>query len=89
MKSPAVSPPVEDQFFDMGNDGDSDEITIGELSLKQKQKFYYLFDWGDEWWHELTFEGEIEFDGERLPAIMAKKGDSPPQYPDWDEEDDE
>lgn len=86
MKSPAISPPAEDEFTEFANDLDSEETTIGELNLKEKQKFYYLFDWGDEWWHELTFEGEIEFDGEELPAVTVKKGDSPPQYPDWDED---
>lgn len=91
MRSPAISPPMDGEFSSFGNDSDSETTTIGELGLKLKQKFYYLFDWGDEWWHELTFEGEIDFDGEDedLPAIIVRKGDSPPQYPDWDEYDDE
>ena len=55
------------------------------MSFTEKQKFYYLFDWGDEWWHELTFEGESSTQEKTLPAIIMKKGESPPQYPDWDE----
>ena len=86
MKSPAISPPIDNDSIDFGQDGSSVEITIGELRLKPGQKFYYLFDWGDEWWHELTFEGEIEFQGEELPAVTVKKGDSPPQYPEWDDD---
>lgn len=87
MNSLEFSPPVRDDFFGVNNGGDSTETTIEQLKLKKKQKFYYLFDWGDEWWHELTFEGVLETKEKKLPKIIKKMGDSPPQYPDWDEDD--
>lgn len=57
------------------------------LELKGKQKFEYLFDFGDCWWHELTFEGNKLSDGGRYPRISEKRGDSPPQYPDYEDDD--
>jgi hypothetical protein len=40
---------------------------------------------GDEWWHELTYEGESSTQKITLPAIIVKKGEPPSLYPDWDE----
>ncbi|MEA3266541.1 MAG: hypothetical protein U9P42_06305 [Candidatus Fermentibacteria bacterium] len=85
MKSLAFFPPTEDVMAPFSEHGHSTETTIGSLKLREKQKFYYLFDWGDEWWHELTFEGECTAKITMLPAIIVKKGESPSQYPDWDE----
>jgi hypothetical protein len=62
---------------------------IASLGLQKKQRFEYLFDFGDEWWHELTVE---EVDGEpdegEYPRIVEKHGTSPPQYPEVDDEED-
>jgi len=59
---------------------------IESLELFEKQKLLYLFDFGDEWWHEITVE---ETDGvadeDDYPRVLEKKGDSPAQY-EWDEE---
>lgn len=85
IKSRAFFPPMEDVMAPFGEHDNSTEATLGSLWLREKQKFYYLFDWGDEWWHELTFEGESSTNEKTLPAIIVKKGESPPQYPDWDE----
>lgn len=66
------------------------EATIGKLGLKEKDKLYYLFDFGDEWWHELTVlktQGAAE--SEPYPKIVKKAGESPDQYPDYEEEEDE
>ena len=63
------------------------EATIQSLNLRLKQKFYYLFDWGDEWWHELIYEGVKDIRTKDLPAVIVTRGESPPQYPDYDEQD--
>jgi hypothetical protein len=59
----------------------ADITRIDSLRLKVKQKFEYLFDYGDEWWHEITLE-EIHAPQPDLayPRLIASKGDSPPQY---------
>ena len=64
--------------------------SIESLKLKEKQKVYYLFDFGDSWWHEITVE-EINgtADEGTYPRIIEKKGQSPPQYQYDDEEDED
>ena len=61
--------------------------TLKELKLKPKQVFYYIFDFGDSWWHEITVDSIRPADKKRYPALVDIKGESPPQYPDYDEED--
>jgi hypothetical protein len=64
---------------------------LSSLNLKPKQLFYYLFDFGDEWWHEITIE-ETEAaakKGRKYPCVVDTKGKSPPQYPGDDEYDDD
>ena len=60
---------------------------IDELKLEKGQSFDYLFDFGDSWEHVITVE---ETDGRvergRYPRIVEKRGESPPQYPDLDED---
>jgi hypothetical protein len=61
------------------------KITL--LKLKPKQIFYYLFDFGDEWWHEITVEEiDAEADRGKYPRVLDQKGKSPAQYPNDDEE---
>jgi hypothetical protein len=61
---------------------------LNALHLKPKQKFYYLFDFGDEWWHEITVEetDAAVIKGKKYPCIVDQKGKSPPQYPDCDDD---
>src|SRR5829696_7304211 len=63
------------------------ETPLGTLGLIPKQTFLYLFDFGDDWWHELTVEqtdGPVEKG--RYPRVVERHGESPPQYPDADDE---
>jgi hypothetical protein len=75
-----------------GDDGQKDaaKAKISSLNLKKKQMFYYLFDFGDEWWHEITVEEtDAKEEKGKYPRIVEQKGKSPPQYPDYDEEEEE
>lgn len=57
------------------------------LGLALKQKFLYLFDYGDEWWHSIEVVGIDEHvPGKEYPRVIKSQGASPPQYPDMDEE---
>jgi len=59
---------------------------LSALGLKVGRTFLYLFDFGDEWWHEITVEQtDAPDDKGRYPRILEKKGDSPAQYPDAEE----
>jgi hypothetical protein len=76
--------------FDLDDQENAADTKINSLKLKKRQVFYYLFDFGDEWWHEITVE-EINAEEEKgkYPRIVEQKGKSPPQYPDFDEDGEE
>ncbi len=63
------------------------ETELSSLGLKPKQVFRYLFDFGDEWWHEIAVE-QVDAPATKgtYPRVIEKHGKSPPQYPDMDEE---
>lgn len=73
--------------FDDGRRGNAKKTKLDDLGLQVGQRLYYLFDFGDQWWHELTVE---ETDGQpepgRYPRVLEKRGESPPQYAEEDEE---
>ena len=59
---------------------------IDGLRLEPGQKFYYLFDFGDEWWHEITVEQTDAPRGDaKHPRIIEQRGKSPRQYPEYEE----
>ena len=63
------------------------ETRIGDLKLKCATTFEYLFDFGDEWWHEVTVEGVEALQAKvKYPRVIECRGDSPPQYPDPEDE---
>jgi hypothetical protein len=66
---------------------DASKTKIAALKLTKGKTFEYLFDYGDSWWHELTVEvTDGQPDAGKYPRILEKKGESPPQYPDLDDE---
>jgi hypothetical protein len=83
-----VLPTAMDDPFDDGKPaGDVTRTAIGSLGLKVGEAFGYWFDFGDDWWHKVDVlaidEGAPRG---KLPKVTARVGQSPPQYPDWDEE---
>ena len=66
---------------------DASQTTIASLGLMPGHKIRYMFDFGDSWWHEITVE---QTDGSpergRYPRVVEKRGDSPPQYPDLEDD---
>jgi hypothetical protein len=76
--------------FDDGLTIDAEQTTIAMLALKLKQFFWYWFDFGDDWWHKITVAAiHDEVPKGRYPKITQRMGESPPQYIDWDEDEDE
>ena len=65
----------------------TDEAVVGELGLTKGHKFLYYFDYGDS--HEFDVQ-VLHIDPSappgKYPRIVARQGQSPPQYPDYDEE---
>jgi len=71
---------IDEELFD------ASKTRLDSLGLKIGDTFEYLFDFGDKWMHELKVKsiGPVEQE-QQYPAVIEKKGDSPPQYPDCDE----
>ena len=67
--------------------GDVARTSIGSLSLKKGDAFGYWFDFGDDWWHQITVVTiEDEAPRGKYPKVTKRVGASPPQYVNWDEE---
>ena len=76
---------------EMGHEGRQagavDQTTIGSLGLKVNEAFGYWFDFGDDWWHQIDVIAIEEKAGRgKYPKVIKRVGKSPPQYADWDEE---
>jgi hypothetical protein len=66
---------------------DAGKACLDALDLSRGTVWYYLFDFGDEWWHELTVtDVKTEQEGARYPRIAKSNGEAPPQYVDMEDE---
>lgn len=85
-----LSVSMDDSVGDQKPAGDVAKITIGSLGLKVDDSFGYWFDFGDDWWHQINVVAIEESKGQgRYPKVVNWVGESPPQYMDWDEEEEE
>lgn len=83
-------------FYEADSDEDNppagrvDRTTLDSLGLTTESQFGYWFDFGDDWWHQITVEGiEDKVPRGKLPKVIKRVGKSPPQYPEVDEEDED
>ena len=59
----------------------SARVRLGRLGLRPRQRFLYIFDFGDEWGHEIKVEkAGLSPDGGEYPRIVEEHGKAPPQY---------
>lgn len=59
---------------------DASATTIEELDLNLRKRFYYLFDFGDSWWHTIDVEqirGAVE-PGKKYPCVIESRGKALP-----------
>lgn len=62
--------------------GDAETIKLDDLELKPKRAFGYLFDFGDDWIHQVQVERvEQAIPTVTYPRVIKRVGQSPPQYP--------
>jgi Plasmid pRiA4b ORF-3-like protein len=68
---------------------DGASTTIASLALSIDESFGYWFDFGDDWWHQISVVAILEEtakpNGEKAakgkyPRITERVGASPPQY---------
>ena len=64
------------------SDAASADVELRRLGLRKGQRIAYVFDFGDEWRVSVKLR-EAREGGET--GILERKGDPPPQYPDYDE----
>lgn len=68
--------------------GDVTRTPLGSLGLEVDQAFGYWFDFGDDWWHQVTVLAiHDKVPRGRYPKLTEKIGESPPQYLDDGEAD--
>ena len=70
--------------------GDVTQTRLGAIGLNVDDAFGYWFDFGDDWWHQINVVAiQPEAPAGTYPRVTKRVGASPPQYDDWDEEEDE
>jgi len=58
--------------------------------LSKDSGAYYLFDYGDEWEHDIVVKKILSLDTKvKYPKVLKTTGDFPEQYPDYDEDDED
>ena len=63
------------------------EVKIGELPLRPGSMLEYLFDFGDNWLFEVRLEKLEPVNPKiRKPVVIEQRGQAPPQYPNFDDE---
>lgn len=79
-----------DGMFEDDSDiqGDVRTTTVESLGLEPGQSFLYLFDYGDEWRFtvKLSRIGAASEPGVEYPRIVEVVGEAPPQYPNWEDD---
>ena len=60
---------------------------ISDAELVEMDVFHYLFDFGDDWWHRIRVQkiGQLRTTKKHMKLIKSV-GQSPDQYPDYDDE---
>jgi hypothetical protein len=72
---------VPDPQEGKNRDGDARTTTLDDLKLKTNRVFGYLFDFGDEWFHQVQVERiEQAIPTVAYPRVIKRVGKSPPQY---------
>lgn len=63
--------------------GDARSTRLDDLGLKPERVFGYLFDFGDDWYHQIQVTRvEQAIPTVTYPRVIKRVGKSPPQYPD-------
>jgi hypothetical protein len=64
---------------------DEDKITLAEVFARVRKPISYIYDFGDNWEHEIAFEKTVDPDaGTIFPSCMDGRGGAPVE--DWGEE---
>jgi hypothetical protein len=63
---------------------DASDAMLGEIGLTPRQRFYYLWDFGDEWWHTVKVAQIFTAMPPGSDTIIQEKhGESPDEFKVW------
>ena len=63
---------------------DASDAMLGEIGLTPRQRFYYLWDFGDEWWHTVKVAKIFTAQPPESDTIIQEKhGESPDEFKVW------
>ena len=83
----AMGMAIADDFGGSSPVASVEETRIGALGMRKDRSFLYWFDFGDDWWHQIDVAAiHDEIPAGEYPKITDRRGASPPQYPDAEEE---
>ena len=90
--SPEITHPmnVEDMMGFGKRKQSTAKTRIADVGLNENDVIHYLFDFGDDWWHRIKVQNVNETKLKKKHITLIKSvGESPPQYPDYDDDYDE
>lgn len=76
-----IAVPVEDDFFDpdfFADTKDSSKVKLSNIFGKKFNKLFYVYDFGDNWVHEITLES-ISNEKQKTAICLSGKGACPPE----------
>ena len=65
----------------------TDRVRIDQLGLSKGSKFWFHYDFGDDWVFVVSVQKIVEIENPEEPKLLRGKG-AVEQYPDWDEDED-
>lgn len=68
----------KDDLGGMGNEVDASDIALSDVFKKEGQKYLYIYDFGDNWEHEIILEKIIPEQSE-TPKLLDGQGACPPE----------
>jgi hypothetical protein len=81
---PLIKDGIEDEFddaffgFSKGESMYAEETDLSEIFHSEKQKYTYIYDFGDDWIHQITLEKVLD-EVHMFPELLAGKGQCPPE----------
>lgn len=76
-----ISVPIEDDFFDpdfFAEAQDSSKVKLSDIFTDKVRKFIYVYDFGDNWVHEITLESTADKKANKA-ICLSGKGACPPE----------
>lgn len=58
---------------------DSTKVKLKDIFKSEKQKYVYVYDFGDSWEHDITLEKIVKDENLNIPLCITGKGQCPPE----------